>query len=384
MNWTALTAGVLLAMEAGAFAPQVALPAAPSEALVKSSSPWSSEGGRMIFAPARISLPVRVGGVEYSEAMENSHKGEGLDAVVLYRTPDRQILASVYVYYPSIAHAGLQALATDQAIRHNSKSAVKALGMGVAAAAGEAGVAVTADYSGYLDDLSSKAAFIKAGRWMIKIRVSGPESRSAEVNSAMAALLGDLRFEGEVKPMPSTPIAPAECAAADRRDARLLPDADGLALMGSFLGTFDAAGMISRSVKGKEIRLQPRIGSDWCRSQLDVGNVRLTIVRANDPASATGGFGSKSVLFLLYDDAGGMFEVVRLDEQRRYLVLDHRLAEMRVLGQYDSVPGDAQLRQLFEPSGEPVRLRARVTHKTDGNSNIELAMPDEKKKRRAK
>lgn len=382
MNWTILTAALLLAMGASASAAPLAAPVVAPEAIAKPISPWSSEGERMVFAPARISAPVRAATAQYSEAMENSHKGEGLDAVILYRSPDRQVLASLYIYYPSIAHAGVQALATDQAIRHNSKTPVEALGIGVAAAAGKAGVAVTADYAHYLGNLSSKSAFVKAGRWMIKIRVSGPEPRAAEVSAIMAALLDGLRFEGEAQPLPSAPIASAVCASSDRRDARLLPDVDGSGLIGSMLGTFDAAGLVANNVpKSDQTLLLPRIGRDWCRSTLAVGDVALTTLHATDPESAAGGLGGKSMLLLLYNDAGGMFEIVWLSKERKYLVLDHKIAEMRVLGTYDAVPSAAQLRQFFDQTGEAVRIRARVTHQANGNSNIELVMPDQKKKK---
>lgn len=381
MRLTILAAALLLAVPAAA-APS-AVPAAAPEPIAKPSSPWSSEGGRLVFAPAKMSAPIRAGTGEYSESMEFSRKGEGVDAVVLYRTPDQQTLATLYIYYPSIAHSGVQALATDHAIRTYSKPAVEALGTGVAAAAGKAGAAVTADYTHYKGNLASKSAFIKAGRWMIKIRVSGPEPRAAEVNAIMAALLNDLRFEGEAQPLPSTQISPADCAASDRRDARLLPDDDATGLEGAVLGVVDAAGVTTQEeLGGRKTPLLARIGRNWCRSTLNVGDAQLMMLQATDPESAGDGLGGKTMLLLLYNDAGGMFEVIRLSEERKYLVLDHKIAEMRVLGTYDAIPSTAQLRQLFDTAGEPVRIRARVTLQANGNSNIELVMPDKKKKRR--
>jgi hypothetical protein len=332
--------------------------------------------------PAKMSAPLRAGTAVHFEATEFSHKGEGVDAVAKYRTPDQQILATLYIYYPSIAHAGVQALATDHAIQRKATPPVEALGTGVAAAAGQQGVAVTADYTHYLGNLSSKSAFIKAGRWMVKIRVSGPEPRAAEVNAIMAALLNELRFEGEAQPLPAAQIAPANCAESDRRDARLLPDDGKTGLAGALLGAFDAAGETARNEpRGRKSPLLPRIGRNWCRSILDVGDAQLVLLQSTDPESGGDGLGGKSLLLLLYSDAGGMFEVVRLSEERKYLLLDHKIAEMKVLGTYDALPSAAQLRQLFDSAGEQKRVRARVRLKANGDSSIEIVVPDEEKKR---
>ena len=53
-----------------------------------------------------------------------------------------------------------------------------------------------------------------------------------------------------------------------------------------------------------------------------------------------------------------------------------------MLGTYDAVPSDDQLRQLFTAPGEHGRVRARVRLKADGNSDINLILPDKKKERK--
>lgn len=334
----------------------------------------------MVFRPAGISAPLRAGTAQFSEATEFSHKGEGVDAVVKYATADEAIFATLYIYYPSIAHNGVQALATDQAIQRKGTYPVEALGMDVVAAAGKPGVAIAADYTHYAGNLSSKAAFIKAGRWMVKLRVSGPETRAAEVGAVMAALLSELRFEGEVQPLPSTPIASARCALPDRSDARLLPDQEATGFEGALFGTFDAAGLIAKTeAPGGKTALLPRIGRDWCRSTLDVGDAQLLLLQATGPESESGGLGGQSMLLLVYNDAGGLYEVVRVDEGRKYLLLDHNIAEMNVLGMYDALPSADQLRQLFAISGGQRRTYARVRLQANGNNSIELSLPDKKK-----
>ncbi|HYJ82311.1 MAG TPA: hypothetical protein VEW26_05640 [Allosphingosinicella sp.] len=316
---------------------------------------WTVSQERLSFAPAKLSVPRRVGGAEYYETTEFSHKGEGVDTAIKYRSPDQKVLATLYVYYPSIAHSGVQAIATDQAIRGGTRSPdIRSLGTGVAAAAGKPGVAVTADYDHYLGDNHSKAAFIKAGRWMLKLRVTGPESRSAEVAAVMKALLDGLRFEGDARPRPAAPIAAGECSATDRPEA------------GPAAGGGDAATIAMADAAGDPPAAAARIGRDWCRTFLAVQGQKVTVLQAT--GGDRPGRDPESVLIVLYSDGGGALEVVRLAKDK-YLLLHHDIAEVKVLDSYDRLPSLAQLGRFFV---EPAQIRARVTLKPDGTAGVEL------------
>jgi hypothetical protein len=368
----------LIAVPGGAAAPK-----GIAEESAKANSPWSVQGERVVFGPARLSVPRRAGTAEHFESAEFSRAGEGVDAGIKFKSADEEVFATVYVYYPSLAHTGVQAIATDQAIRRKADApAVEALAVAVASAAGKPATAVTADYTHYLGRLFSKAAFIKAGRWMLKIRVSGPEARAAEVEGVMAALLTGLAFEGAAQPRPATPIAAPECGWPTTADAKMQAEEDA-GLAGALLATFDAAGEIANNAKpGDQTPLLPRVGRKWCRSTLAVGDGRIAVLHATDPQDEGDGLGGKSVLLVLYSDAGGMFEVVRLNKDRKYLLIRHDIAEARVLGAYDAVPSASQILQLFGNAGEHGRIRALVRLKADGGTAIELNIPQKEKKRR--
>jgi hypothetical protein len=333
---------------------------------------WKVSGERLSFAPAKLSVPRRIAGAEYFETREFSHQGEGVDTAVKYRSADQKVFATLYVYYPSLAHSGVQALATDQAIRASSKPpTVRPLGTAVASAAGKGAVAVTADYDHYMGGLASKAAFIKAGRWMLKLRVSGPEARSAEVASVMTALLDGLRFEGEVQPRPAGPIAARECATTDRPDARAVAGDDAAA--DAALAAFDAAGQPSANAPlRKPAPLLARIGRDWCQTTLQVGADQVTVLQATGKARPGGGLGGDSALLVLIGDAGGVIEVVRLAKEKKYLLLHHAIAGVEVLGRYDGLPSLAQIGRLF---GEPAQVRAQVRLNPDGSTAIGVPVP---------
>ena len=70
-----------------------------------------------------------------------------------------------------------------------------------------------------------------------------------------------------------------------------------------------------------------------------------------------------------------MLEVVRVKEKDRYLLLQHDVAEVRVLGAYDALPSPAQLGLLFGTSGEHGLIRGRLRLRTNGDSEIDLGTP---------
>jgi hypothetical protein len=235
-------------------------------------------------------------------------------------------------------------------------------------------VAVTTEYDHYLGKLFSKAAFVKAGRWMLKVRVSGPEARSAEVKAVMTALLDGLRFEGKAQPAPAAPISAGECASTERPDARSVPDDDALPAYG-MLATFDAAGQpAANAPRGDRTPLLARIGHDWCRTALDVGGDRITMLQATGDGRGDG-LGGDSALLVVISDGGGVIEVVRMAKERRYVLLSHQIAEVEILGTYDALPSAAQIGRLFV---DPVGVRARVRLEPNGNTEIELPPPAKK------
>jgi hypothetical protein len=336
---------------------------------------WTVSNQRLSFGPAKLSAPSRAATVEYFETTEFSRKGEGLDTAVKYRSPDQKVFATLYAYYPSFAHTGVQAIATDQAIRGNPRSpGVRPLRTGIAPAAGKPGMAVTADYDHYLGDNVTKAAFVKAGRWMLKLRVTGPESRSAEVAAAMTALLDGLRFEGKAQPIPAAPIPAPECKAKDRPDAAFAAGGgEGVAI-----AMADAAGQpADKGSSGDKKPLPGRIGRDWCRTLLEVGDQKLAVLESTGRDRSGRAPGAASALLVLYSDSGGVIEVVRLAKDRKYLLLHHDIAEVNVLESYDGLPSRAQIGRLF---ADPARIRARVRLKPDGATDVELPGSQERDK----
>jgi hypothetical protein len=352
--------GLLAAVLIGLAAPAAAADS-PADAF------WKVSGDRLSFEPAKLSAPRRAAAAEYFETVEFSHPGEGLDTAIKYRSADQKVFATLYVYYPSFAHSGIQAIATDQALRGSPRSPdLRSLGTGTASAAGRRNVAVTADYDHYLGDNRSKAAFIKAGRWMLKIRVSGPESRSAEVGAVMTALLDGLRFEGEAQPRPAEPVAASGCGPTERPDATVVTGG-GEALT---IAASDAAGEPALKAKGGGHKALPaRVGRGWCRTLLQVGDQKMAVLQATGGKRSGRAGAPESALLALFSDGGGVLEVVRNPKEGKYILLHHDIAEVQLLESYDRLPSLPQIARLF---AQPAQIRARLQLRPDGSTDVEL------------
>lgn len=348
-----------------------------SPAAAQDSEFWARKGDRLHFQATGISLPAEAGPVRFKGTKEFSRKGEGLDTAVQYESPDGKVWATVYAYLPGVAHAGLAALATEEGIKANSQNPVTAHPAKVVSAGGAEGVAIRTDFENYRGDNASSAAFIKADRWLIKLRVTGPEQRVGEVDAAMKALLAGLRFEGRVKPASAAVIAAEPCPATTLPDAMPMADGKGDPMANVIgLGLLDPAGERAEGNAGKETEvLLSRIGTGWCRGVAVAGEARIPFLRATGAGKAADP-GAESVLLVLYSDAGGLLEVARRREGG-FVLLNHGIANTDILGMLDKVPSDRQIvRYLSGSEDEVLRRRAEIRLKRDGGTETQLTMPE--------
>jgi hypothetical protein len=366
----ALAAG---ASQAAALAPPQQQPQRPAPRSYTQDQLWSRSDGRIAFTPAGISLALRAGPVSFQETGEVGTPGRGLDNTVQYRSGDGEVFASLYFYLPPLAHAGLTAYTTEQGLEILSGGSLQRAAAGTVAIGGVADGAVRIDYRGYRQELASSAAFVKVGRWMVKLRVSGPENRRADVEAAMTALIASFRFEGRDRPRAAVLLDVAGCAAAPAAPARALPDNQDT-FADSLLAVFDPAGEMAQPSGASNSPLPPRFGNAWCLStRARAGSQTIPILRATGPApSGSGHVNARTVAVAIISDSGRLVEVVQSGENR-FTLLHHQIGETIVLGAYAAPPTDEQIMALLTGADrEAARIRARVGLGIDGNTALEL------------
>jgi hypothetical protein len=372
-----LLAALSLAAAAAAQPPAPPAAQAPPTQRPDGAEHWTSSAERMIFTATETSFPRRAGAVRLNRSIAFGRRNAGLDNGLIYASDDRALIATAYIYLPGLAHDGLAALVSEHFMRIQSGAGFRLLGRRVTAGGGRDGVAIRADYAGFRDENeASSSAFFRAGRWIVKLRVSGPESRRAEVERTMAAFLADIRFEGEVVPGAAAPVEVAGCppAAAAPAAALLAPNA--------IEATEDAIMAVAEAMPGNERRRgswTPSVGRLWCvSSSRQAGPYALPILRS--PPSAPAEDSRRSVALAVLNDSGGMLEVVerRFRNRSRYMLLQHNTGQTRVLGSYDGPPTDAQIGAVLDGADTAgARARATIDYRPNGDSSISLHVAPE-------
>jgi hypothetical protein len=335
------------------------------------ASLWRPADDHLTFTTANFDVPRAAGVVHFTRSFEFSHPGEGIDSGLQFESADRELFATIYVYYPGLPHAGLTAFATDWVI-HSQSPNLRELGMRVVAAGGHDGVAIRGDYANFRGGLASSAAFIKIGRWIVKLRVSGPETRRSDVEGTMAALLAGLRFNGPMQPRQAAPFETVDCADLPVVPAHLLPETQTLVMEGGITAIMDGAGEEAVDRRGHHLDPLPaRLGLRWCRPvTIRIGNSSPRLLRAATPVHD--GFGGKTVLLLLVNDAGTIFEQIE-NSSHHFMLLYHQMGSTTVLGSYDGPLADGQLADILSGADDDGgRFRASAQLSPNGNTNLQL------------
>lgn len=339
------------------------------------SASWARSDRMIASVPAEIAFPLTAGPLAFTATTEFSHPGEGIDEALQYRSADGAVTGTVYVYYPGLPHASLAAFMTDRTIRANSGTPVRASPAAIARAGKAPAVAIRMDYANYKDGYETSAAFIKAGRWIVKIRVSAPKGRRSDVEAGMKALLDGVEFRGASTPRAARILsAPACRAGGPGKAARLLTDTTGVDTATlAVVGTFDGGGVEGKNERGGRADLPSRVPSELCLSQtVDIEGAQYPILRS--PEGASSPLDGRTRLLVMLSDSGDALEIVHLPNFRRYVLMHHLVGETRLLGSFDGVPSDEQMADLLSGSANPAAV-IRVPVKLRPGRGPEIRLP---------
>src|SRR5882757_1187481 len=161
---------------------------------------WKVDRDLAVVSAAGIGIPVQADTLSLAKTGEASRNGEGVDDVAQYMSSDKAVFATVYVFYSTYADTALASYGTDMAIRERFGPAVMLSNESLVTVAGVPNAAIRRLYEkGMLEPghpMTSMAGFVRAGSWMVAVRVSGPADRHGEVERAFDALLAGIRFDG--------------------------------------------------------------------------------------------------------------------------------------------------------------------------------------------
>ncbi|MEP7006763.1 MAG: hypothetical protein ABI810_12330 [Sphingomonas bacterium] len=357
--------------------------AMPAQAQVNpDDGAWKVKGDLATVTDSGIGIPAQAGVISLTRTGEASLKGKGVDNVAQYESEDRKVFATIYIFYAAYADTALATWATDRTIRKRFGPNLVLVSDTVAAAGGAPGVATRRIYDkAELEPgkpLATAAGFVRAGSWMVALRVSGPAERRTEVEGAFDALLAGMRFSGKDKPMQASPLRlTGPCPVSDEKPAHFLGDktSGSNALFASLMG---GSITMKDEEKGTVTEQAPPLAfphngaSALCvRGKVDSGNLSLDVLA---PASADEG----QVALVLLDDAGGTIAVepsllLGKDIGKGFVVKRYGIGFVQVMGSFDRMPNLAQLGAIV--SGADRRgaaIRSTTVFTPDGKSTINI------------
>lgn len=307
----------VLSLAVPAFAPAPAHAAPDAEA-------WTPTDTMIRANAAGLTLPQTIASLSLVKSGEASHGGRAVDNYAQYLSEDGALQATLYVYMPTYADAALAAHMTDKAIMERFGSRTRRTAYASAPAAGQAGRAIRAVYDDAADGaLTAAAGFVHAGRWIVKIRVTGPTERRAAVVAGLDALLAGLAFDDAASLRAVVPARFSACPAIDADDARLNPADD------------------SEDATPRPVHI-PRDG-------VDALCIRDTVTTTNGRYDMLQQAGrSDGPIIVPVDDSGTLLAFDPATDAKGYKLSVHMVGQTELYGTYDRVPSPRQIAAILD------------------------------------
>lgn len=277
---------------------------------------WVTTTDTVRVAAAGIALPQQAGPVAVTKTGEISDPGTGMNSYARYASADDVVQASVFIYRPGYADTTLAALGTERAILERFGPGTRRAAQTVLSAGGASGTALRILYEGAAGgELALASAFVQAGPWMVKLRVTATKDRASDVKATVDALIAGLAFDAPAAIRPARTVSIEDCAA---RDA----------------------------------------GAQWCRRDVvAVGEARFDMLQS---AKA----GSQGAIFIPTDDAAGLLRFDPLAGKGGYRLTRYGIGGGQVAGDFATLPSTSQIAALID--GKDATALAARTSAGDG------------------
>ncbi|MEK7342321.1 MAG: hypothetical protein AABZ73_00675 [Pseudomonadota bacterium] len=330
---------ILLSAFLGVTAPSLAQAGKDAEA-------WTPNETMIRANAAGVSLPQTVAGLSLSKSGEASNGGRAVDNYAQYLSEDGAIQATLYVYMPTYADAALAAYMTDKAVMERFGGKTRRTAYASVAAAGQPGRAIRAVYDDAADGaLTTAAGFVHAGRWIVKLRVTGPTERRTEVLAGLDGMLAQLTFDDSASLHAATPARFAACPGPDRGDARL--------------------SKMAAPTTTQEPRI-PRDGKDslCVRGTVTSGEGRFDMLQQAGRADGA--------VIVPVDDSGTVLAFDPTSDGRGYSLAIHMVGQTDLYNTYDRVPSPGQIAAIIDGK-DPQTAQAQVTAEYAANGQVTVS-----------
>lgn len=284
------------------------LPAMPAVAAPQEAWRVTDAGARV--SAAGILLPATAASLSLVKSGELSAGGKGIDNVAQYVSEDGAVQGTAYVYLTSYADAAVAAYMTDKAIIAHFGDATRRTSFAAVPVGGVANGAIRSFYDNAADgQLATVSALIHAGRWLVKLRVTGPSDRATDVAAGMDAMLAGMRFDQ------SAAVHPARAE------------------------EFGPCG---------KTRTGPAVGADFPRDGQDALCIDRTVQTADNAYETLRPVNAAGPVIVPLDDAGRTMRFVRDAKTADYQMTIHSVGRLDHYDSYTAIPAARVLATMID------------------------------------
>lgn len=333
----------------------------------------------------QIGVPRTAGTLSLTELADFNNSG-GVDNIAQYRTADGQTFGTIYIYQTTLTDPAMAALATDHVIRSAYGDQTAPMNRELVPAGGQDNMALMIVYDGAFEGMrSSAAAFMGAGVWTIKVRVTGPQADRDAIVANIRSLLSGMSFGEDAAPFAPRPLSVSQCPVAEFGEAAELlnePPTEGGISTSSVGALLVAGSLISNrheTLEGLAESGFSLAGNDYCMmgSRQIRRGLHILVLRHTDTETVPA--------IVLVGDAGLGLEVIPdltsdTDESdsANVNIMLHRLGRAEIYGPFDHAPTLDQFYSLMTEGMEWLgQSRGSVSISPSGDTQINIVTEDE-------
>jgi len=308
---------------------------------------WTPTESHIRATAAGISLPHTIDTLSLTKSGEASNGGRGVDNYAQFLSQDGAVQATLYVYLPTYADASLAAYMTDKAVMERFGPKTRRTAYGSVPVAGQAQGAIRAVYDDAADGaLTTAAAFVHAGRWIVKVRVTGPTDRRAEVLAGLDGMLAQMTLDDPASLHATAPARFDACPVVANKNARLTR-------------ATEASEAVPQDVR------MPREGKDaLC--------IRGTVTTAQGNYDMLQQVGrTDGAIIVPVDDSGTVLAFDPAASGAGYRLSIHMVGQTDLYGTYDRVPSPRQVAAILDGK-DPHTAKARATAAYTATGDVTL------------
>lgn len=329
-----------------------------------------------------VHAPMAFGIVDYDDEEPAESRSSGMDNFIRYVSADGKVFATIYIYRPAMADAELHAALTDTATKKtigtfDEQSFRKLVRFG-----GRSDAALIFGYDQSSRGYATTAGFAKVGNWIVKVRVSGPMERYADVVETLEAGMAAITLDEDSTATALSTVLPRPCENPIKGKARQIKmDSDERmenALFGGLLGSLAQKNSTEKEDSeddaddeaGTETALQSGNGySSWCiADSYTIKKSEYLVYRTEDTPGST--------VIAPYGDTGKSFvsKPGLLEPEKRSFFV-YGIGEITNYGSYSGDFNGKQYRDILTGKskllGQPV---SNTLIRANGDTEISLSM----------